>query len=711
MSAGGERWGGSRGFYGHRPLTVCDEAGRIVAAEMHSLIRYAVGLLAAVLAAVVCYALVPLWGTAHPFLTFYPAVMVAAWFGGLGAGLVATAVAGAVVWYFLPLGGWPNLLAWGSFMVTNILITGLTESLRRARRRAELAGDASGQRQARERVRNLLTFNQAVMANMGEGLYTVDTQGAVTFINPAAQRLFGWTAAELQGRTMHDVTHYLRPDGSPFPAEECVGLQVLRHGSAIKDHEDVFIRKDGTFFPVVYSCSRIVSEGRTAGLVVVFRDVTEAKRTEAEREELLAITERARVEAESASATTRALQRVVDATIADLSLDDLLQEVLERVRETVSADTALILLRQQEGREEVLRVRMAVGLDEEAQRDTRVPMGTGFAGRIAADRTALVWDDVDYARTVSPFIRSKGVRSLAGVPLLTGERLIGVLHVAGQRPAQFQPDDVELLRVAAERIALAIERAAARDAEREARGAAEAASRTKDEFLSVLSHELRTPLASMTNWLRVLRVGTDKGLRARALDSMERNIRAQTKLVEDLLDVSRIVTGRLRLDLQPVDLATVVRAAIETIAPAAEAKGVRVETALNGTPVVVAGDADRLQQIAWNLLSNAVKFTPGGGHVAVQLLPEGAHVRLVVRDTGRGIQGTFLPRAFERFQQAEPAESRRYGGLGLGLAITRHLTELHGGTVAVESAGEGRGTTLTVSLPLLGAPMSPTEGR
>ncbi len=233
-----------------------------------------------------------------------------------------------------------------------------------------------------------------------------------------------------------------------------------------------------------------------------------------------------------------------------------------------------------------------------------------------------------------------------------------------------------------------------------ARAETEAASRAKDEFLSVVSHELRTPLASMLGWVSVLKTGVTGERAARALETIERSGRVQAKLIEDLLDVSRVVTGKMRLDLKLTELPAIVRQAVDTILPTADAKGIRLEAHLDPTAGPVAGDADRLQQIAWNLLSNAVKFTPPGGRVEVRLERREENVCLVVRDTGRGIAREFLPCVFERFRQAESATSRRTGGLGLGLAIVRHLTELHGGSVAVASDGEGHGATFTVTLPL-----------
>jgi signal transduction histidine kinase len=231
-----------------------------------------------------------------------------------------------------------------------------------------------------------------------------------------------------------------------------------------------------------------------------------------------------------------------------------------------------------------------------------------------------------------------------------------------------------------------------------ARTEAEAVNYAKDQFLSLVSHELRTPLTSILGWLRVLRTG--KSERAgRALDVIERSVRIQTKLTEDLLDVSRMVTGRFRLDVAPVDLAAIVRAAVDAIRPEAGAKGVRVELEIHVAPDPIPGDPERLQQVASNLLGNAVKFTPEGGLIDVRLDEVDSGVRFVVRDTGKGIDPEFRPHIFERFRQADQVASRDKGGLGLGLAIARHLVELHGGRITVESEGEGKGATFTVVLP------------
>ncbi|HZG51073.1 MAG TPA: ATP-binding protein [Pyrinomonadaceae bacterium] len=231
---------------------------------------------------------------------------------------------------------------------------------------------------------------------------------------------------------------------------------------------------------------------------------------------------------------------------------------------------------------------------------------------------------------------------------------------------------------------------------------AEEANRAKDTFLATVSHELRTPLTSMMGWAELLKLGMldEKGQR-HALDVIEASARAQAQLIGDLLDISRIISGKLRLDVQPLELAPVIAAAMDVVHPAAEAKSIRLVSRIGRGVGTVSGDPDRMQQVVWNLLSNAVKFTSEGGSVEVSLKRAGAHAEIIVKDNGAGIDPDFLPHVFEHFRQADSTSTRKHGGLGLGLAIVRRLVELHGGTVAAESEGEGRGATFRIRLPLL----------
>lgn len=242
-----------------------------------------------------------------------------------------------------------------------------------------------------------------------------------------------------------------------------------------------------------------------------------------------------------------------------------------------------------------------------------------------------------------------------------------------------------------------------------ARAEAEAANRIKDEFLATLSHELRTPLTSLLGWACVLQGDErDEALLNQGLEAIERNARVQAQLIDDLLDVSRIVSGKLYLDVRPIDVSVVVQAAVTVVRPAADAKGITLECSVQPGLGAISADPARLQQIIWNLLSNAVKFTPQGGSIRVRLEQDGPHARVTVQDTGLGIDSEFLPRVFDRFRQADSSTTRNFGGLGLGLAIVRHLVELHGGTVWATSEGAGRGAVFSAQFPLLpGRTMAP----
>jgi signal transduction histidine kinase len=233
------------------------------------------------------------------------------------------------------------------------------------------------------------------------------------------------------------------------------------------------------------------------------------------------------------------------------------------------------------------------------------------------------------------------------------------------------------------------------------------ANQAKDEFLATLSHELRTPLTAIFGWAQMLRSGKlDEPTFRRALDSIERNARMQVQLIDDLLDISRIITGKLRLQVRPVELGPVIEAATDAVQPAAEAKGILLVRQIQPKAGLVSGDPDRLQQVVWNLLSNAIKFTSKGGEITVSVLRVDSSVEVSVTDTGQGIDGDFLPYVFDRFRQADSTTTRRYGGLGLGLSIVRHLVEMHGGTAMAESAGLGHGATFKVRFPLVGIRVS-----
>jgi PAS domain S-box-containing protein len=327
---------------------------------------------------------------------------------------------------------------------------------------------------------------------------------------------------------------------------------------------------------------------------------------------------------------------------------------------------------------------------------------------------------------LAAILRREGLRSGMIMPLVARNRTLGTITLLTAESGRvYDQVDLALAEDLAHRIALAVDNArlyreaqaaliAREDAlglrdellEREhaARQEAETANRAKDEFLATVSHELRTPLNAILGWAHMLRANElDQTTQSRALETIERNAKSQAQLIEDILDVSRIVTGKLRLDVRPVELAPVVEAAIESVRPAADAREIRLEAILDPRAGPVSGDSNRLQQIVWNLVANAVKFTGKGGRVQVRIERVNSRVEIIVSDTGQGITAEFLPYVFDRFRQADATSTRRYGGLGLGLAIVRHLTEMHGGVVTVASPGEGGGATFTVKLPVIAA--------
>ncbi|MEH1909453.1 PAS domain S-box protein [Nostoc sp.] len=295
-----------------------------------------------------------------------------------------------------------------------------------------------------------------------------------------------------------------------------------------------------------------------------------------------------------------------------------------------------------------------------------------------------------------------GNNAWASIPLIAEGKVIGALGLSFTTVQIFNEEYQGFMLTLGQQCGQAIARAQLYEAEKTARAEAETANRIKDEFLAVLSHELRTPLNPILGWAKLLRTRKyDEPTRIRALETIERNAKLQTQLIGDLLDVSRILQGKVRLNLYAVDLKVAIASALETVRLAAEAKSIEIQTVLSNDIGKVLGDSDRLQQVMWNLLSNAVKFTPTEGRVEVRLEQVGLDVQIQVIDTGKGINPEFLPYVFDYFRQADAKTTRVFGGLGLGLAIVRHLVELHGGTVQAESLGEGQGATFTVRLPLL----------
>lgn len=389
-----------------------------------------------------------------------------------------------------------------------------------------------------------------------------------------------------------------------------------------------------------------------------------------------------------------------------------LQRVVDGARELCGCDLTSVALRETESRAIVMRNRAGEyrGLSERVV----IEPGRGAGGLVLESgrpfRSGNLAQDPRITGGFPHLVEIERIVTTLVVPIMVEGHVEGLLYVHRRTPRPFTDRTETVLRKLAEYAAIAIHNMRLLAHEHQMRAEAEGASQMKDEFLAVLSHELRSPLQPLLNWAYLLRSpNLEPASAARALDAIERSTKTLGQLIEDLLDVSRIVTGKLRLQARPVRLPGVVRAALEAVESAALAKAVALEARIEPDLPAVLGDPDRLQQVLWNLVSNGIKFTPRGGRVTVSVAGRSSEVVLTVADTGAGIKREFLPHVFERFRQAESSANRAYGGLGLGLAIVRHLVELHGGSVSVQSEGEGQGAIFSVRLPVTAAMRAPTE--
>src|SRR5947209_6233333 len=426
----------------------------------------------------------------------------------------------------------------------------------------------------------------------------------------------------------------------------------------------------------------------------------ERQRAEARTSQLYDREQRARHEVEAAIDRMRRVQTVTDSALAHLSLDELLADLLNRVRDAINVDTVVILLHDSETNDLVAWA--AKGLEEEVDLGVRIPVGAGFAGKIAAQKSRVIISDVEGAELYNDLLRRRGIQSLLGVPLLVEGRLLGVIHVGKFIHYQFTEDDTRLLQLVADRIALAIDNARLFEEERAARREAEASSQAKDEFLTTISHELRTPLTPVIGWIHMIRNGMLPPLETEhGLEVIEKNSLILKRLINDLLDMSAILSGKMRMEELPVPLAAVVREAVETVRPIATAHRIELDLQVHDCAGdIVTGDRARLLQVFWKLVSNAIKFSSSGRTVSVSCEVAGKEAVVRVEDAGQGIAPAFLPYVFERFRQADGSKTRAHGGLGLGLALVKSFVEAHEGTVEAESAGVGAGSRFTVRLPL-----------
>jgi PAS domain S-box-containing protein len=532
-----------------------------------------------------------------------------------------------------------------------------------------------------EEARRLLA---AVVESSDDAIITKTLDGVITSWNESAERLLGYSADEVIGRPITILIPKDRLD------EENYILERLRSGKLIEHYETVRVGKDGRMRDVALTISPVRdASGAIIGASKILRDISarkEAEQSLRHERRLLELLNRASIALDSSSDLTELLRTLTDAATqmsgAEFGAffynaggpDGNRLELVSTSGSIEGAGEPLGTLRAPtfEGRE-VIRV-------DDVQREPRdgIPPGDGR------------------------------VRSYLAVPVISraGDALGGLVFVHS-RPDMFSERVERFMRglsshaaIAIENTRLSEERAALLESERAARTEAERVSASKDEFLATLSHELRTPLNSILGWTHILRRTRDPKDLAHGMDVIERNVRVQTRLVDDLMDVSRIIAGQMRLDVQTLMPFAFVQSAIDALTPTAEARKVRIESALDPNAGPVSGDPGRLQQVVWNLASNAIKFTPAGGHVRVTLARVGSHVEITVADTGVGIRADLLPHVFERFRQGDSSITRRHGGLGIGLAIVKHIVERHGGQVEATSGGEKQGATFRVVLPV-----------
>ena len=637
-----------------------------------SVVRYAAPFLIVFTSLLIRFAFQRWLGVSVPYLHFFPAVMIAAWFGGLGPGIVATLLAAATAAYFslrpqsfITLSR-ADTITIPAFVAIGVVISWLFESARRSEAAYRDVALTAGQR-AREL--------EAIFEAMPDGVY-VGTAERITRVNAAGLRVLGVRSLEDLSGGSHDrgEKFALRSaaTGERIAGEQLPFSRALRGEAVVEEiiarradtNEDVFIRT---------SAAPIVDDDRVVGAVVVNADVTEQRRAARQLEET--------------SAALSAVSRRLEEVVADVpgvvweawGQPDAATQRIDFVSNHIETMLGYAPIEWTSTPNFWLTI-VHPDDKERAGREAAAIFNGGVGGR-----QEFRWMHKDG--------RVLWVEGHSSVILDEQRRPVGMRGVTLDITARKRLEE---------------ERAALLEREQQARADAVAANRLKDDFLATLSHELRTPLNAILGYSRMLRSGVvDRERQDRALEIVERNATALSRMVADVLDVSRIVAGKVRLNIQPIDLRMAIEEAIATIRPAAEAKGVRLQTVMETPTGPVLGDADRLQQVIWNLLSNAVRFTPRDGLVHVGLHHVGSDFEIVVRDSGAGIAPEFLPHVFERFRQADSRLSREYGGLGLGLAISRELIEMHGGTIRAESDGSGKGATFSVRL--LQSPSSETR--
>lgn len=595
--------------------------------------------------------LADLLGSSAPLLAFVLPVAICATLGGLRVGLVSmlAALAAGVIFFILPyherpLSSAEVIARLVLFLVVSVVICVVSERMHR-----EINRSRGAERALREREEAILrgaSYFRTLFASRSLGFIAWRSPNLISDANDAFLEMLDYTRDDLAARGgVFDWNEITPPEHRA--ADDLAFRQLVETGICLP-YEKEYFRKDGSRVPVLMG--GVVDTDRPEGIsgVAYAVDLSRLRRTE-----------------------------------------QALRESEARVRFTLEAAQAGWWDWNITGDENIWSEQnfKLFGIDPakkeasfEAWADSIHPDDRARA--LAEVQAALAGTTHEYRSEFRILHPERGVRWIIAL----GQ----VLRDENGKPARMLGLNLDITT-----------RKAAEDLERAARAEAERASRLKDEFVATLSHELRTPLTAVLGWAQVLRrsnISPDK--LDRGLEVIERNTRLLSQLVSDLLDVSRIVTGKIRLDLAPLDLPAVVRRAVETLRFAADTKGVRLAVDITPIDEPLLGDAARIEQVVWNLLSNAIKFTLPGGLVELRLTQRRGIATITVHDTGQGIAPEFLPHLFERFRQEDASSSRRYGGLGLGLSLVKHIADLHGGRVYAESPGPGRGSTFTVELPL-----------
>jgi PAS domain S-box-containing protein len=580
---------------------------------------------------------------------------------------------------------------------------------------------------ARPLYRHERALLAAIIAGSEDAIVSKTLDGTVTSWNAAAERLFGWTAAEIVGQSI------LRLIPGELHYEEDSILAKLRAGERIERYETTRMRKDGSRFAVSLTISPVKdANGTVIGASKIAHDITERQRADAAQRAL----------AEEAHAL-ETLSRVGLSVGAEHDLEVIVQRLTDAAIELSGASFGAFFYNRitPENGESYWLYSLA-GAPREAFSSFPMPRATAVFGPTFRGEGTVRSDDIrqdprfgqnepyhgmpeghlPVCSYLAVSVRAKNGDVIGG--LFLGHPEQGVFTKKAERliegiasQAAVAIENSRLVQALKDREAslsqVLIEREAILQSERAARSDAERLSYLKDEFLATLSHELRTPLNAIQGWTQILMHGDKTPEQMKALQVIDRNVRAQTQIIGDLLDMSRIISGKILLEVQPLQLHQVIEAALDTVRQSAEAKKIRVTRILDSTIGLVRGDPNRLQQALWNLLANAVKFTPSGGRIHVVLERVNSHVEITVEDSGIGIKPEFLPYIFDRFRQQDATTTRRYGGLGLGLAIVKNLIELHGGGVRVKSKGENLGSTFILVLPVahVHAPESVPEAR